>query len=55
MPRPQHSPIALLAFPQFQRSFADLLSSSALMTDFTRSLIDGIFENIMWFGRTGKD
>lgn len=55
MPRPQRSPIALLAFTRFQRSFGDLLNSNALITDFSRSLIDGIFENIMWFGRTDKD
>ena len=55
MSRPQRSPIVLLAFPQFQRSFGDFLNSNALITDFTRSLIDGIFENIMWFGRTDKD
>ena len=55
MPRPHHSPIAMLAFPQFQREFGDLLNSNALITDFTRSLIDGIFENIMWFDRTNQD
>jgi len=55
MPRPQHSPIALLAFPRFHRDFGDLLNSAALITDFTRALVDGIFESIMWFDRTNKD
>ncbi len=55
MPKPRHSPIAMLAFPQFQHDFGDLLNSNALITDFTRSLIDGIFENIMWFDRTNTD
>lgn len=55
MPQPKHSPIVMLALPQFQHSFGDLLSIQSLITDFSRSLIDGIFENIMWFGRTGND
>lgn len=55
MPRPQRSPIALLAFPRFQHDFGDLLNSDALITDFTRALIDGIFESIMWFERPDKD
>ncbi|MDO8578476.1 MAG: hypothetical protein Q7R50_04780 [Dehalococcoidales bacterium] len=55
MSRPHHSPIVLLAFPQFQQEFADLLNRNALVTDFSRSLIESIFENVMWFGRTDKD
>jgi len=55
MPRPHHSPIAMLAFPQFQRDFGDLFNINPLITDFTRSLIEGTYENIMWFGRTNKD
>jgi hypothetical protein len=55
MPRPQRSPLALLAFPLFQSDFGDLLNSDSLITDFTRALIDGIFESIIWFGRTDKD
>ncbi|MBI2831231.1 MAG: hypothetical protein HYX79_03135 [Chloroflexi bacterium] len=55
MPRPHHSPIVLLAFPQFRHEFADLLNSNALVTNFTRSLIESTFENVMWFGRTSKD
>ena len=55
MPRPQHSPIALFAFPRFQHDFGYLLNSNALITDFTRALIDSTFENIMLFDHTNKD
>ncbi len=55
MPQPEHSPIVMLALPQFHQSFGDLLSTRCFITDFTRSLIEGTFENIMWFGRTGDD
>jgi hypothetical protein len=55
MTRPHHSPIVLLAFSQFQREFADLINANALITDFSRALIDGIFENVMWFDRTVID
>ena len=55
MPQPRHSPIVMLALPQFEHSFGDLLSVRSLMTDFSRSLIEGTFENIMWFGRTTND
>ncbi|MFC1924596.1 hypothetical protein ACFLXA_04460 [Chloroflexota bacterium] len=55
MPQLQHSPIALFAFPRFQRDFGKLINSNALLTDFTLALIDAIFEDIMWFGRTKKD
>ena len=55
MPQPEHSPIAMLAMPQFQHSFGDLLNIRSSITDFNRSLIEGIFERIMWFGRTGNE
>lgn len=55
MQQPQHSPIVMLALPQFKHTFGDLLSIRSLITDFSRSLIEGIFENIMWFGRTSND
>lgn len=50
-----HSPIAKFAMTRFRRSFGDLLSVQALITPFTTSLIEGTFENIMWFGRTEHD
>ena len=55
MQQPKHSPIVMLALPQFHHSFGDLLSIRSLITDFSRSLIEGTFENIMWFGRTKND
>ncbi len=55
MSQPRHSPIVMLALPQFKHSFGDLLSVRALITDFSRSLIEGTFESVMWFGRTSND
>ena len=55
MQQPKHSPIVMLALPQFHHSFGDLLNVRALITDFSHSLIEGTFENIMWFGRTQND
>ena len=55
MSQPRHSPIVMLALPQFKHSFGDLFSIRSLITDFSRSLIEGTFENIMWFGRTSND
>lgn len=55
MPHPQRSPFVMLAFPRFQGDFGDLINSDSLITDFARALIDGIFESIMWFGRTDRD
>lgn len=55
MPRPQRSPIALFALSKFKQSFGDLLISDASITYFARFLIEGTFENILWFGRTQKE
>lgn len=55
MPQKEQSPIARLALSQFHRSFDDLLSVQALITPFSRSLLEAIFEMIMWFGRTKHD
>jgi hypothetical protein len=41
--------------PQFHRTFSDLLSTRALITPSATSLLEGIFENIMWFGRKKQD
>lgn len=55
MPQEGQSPIARLALSQFHRSFDDLLSVQAFMTPFSRSLLENVFEMIMWFGRTKHD
>jgi hypothetical protein len=51
----ERSPIARFALPQFQRTFDDLISLQAFITPFSRSLLENIFEMIMWFGRTKDD
>ena len=55
MPQKGQSPIARLALARFHRTFDDLLSVQAFMTPFSRSLLENIFEMIMWFGRTKDD
>jgi len=55
MPQKGQSPIARLALSQFHRTFDDLLSVQAFVTPFSRSLLENIFEMIMWFGRTKHD
>jgi len=55
MPQKEQSPIAKFALPQFHRTFDDLLSVQALITPFSRSPIEYIYEMIMWFGRTKHD
>lgn len=55
MSQKERSPIARLALSQFHHGFADLLSIRASITPFDRSLLEGIFENIMWFGRKKHD
>ena len=55
MPQKEQSPIARLALSQFHRTFDDLLSVQAFITSFSRSLLENIFEMIMWFGRTKHD
>ncbi len=55
MPQKGQSPIARLALSQFHRTFDDLLSVQAFMTPFSRSLLENVFEMIMWFGRTKHD
>lgn len=55
MSQKEHSPLVKLAFNYFHHSFGDLLSIRALITEFDRSLIEGIFERILWFGRTKHD
>jgi len=55
MPQKGQSPIARLALAGFHRTFDDLLSVQAFMTPFSRSLLENIFEMIMWFGRTKDD
>lgn len=51
----EHSPLVKLSLSYFHQSFGDLLSVRALISDFTRSLIEGLFERITWFGRTKQD
>ncbi|MBM3119978.1 MAG: hypothetical protein FJ006_10630 [Chloroflexi bacterium] len=55
MPQKGHSPIARLALAAFRRTFDDLLSVQSFVTPFSRSLLENIFEMIMWFGRTKDD
>jgi len=55
MPQKGQSPIARLALSAFHRTFDDLLNVQSFMTPFSRSLIENIFEMIMWFGRTKGD
>lgn len=55
MPQKGQSPIARLALSQFHRSFHDLIHIQAFMPPFSRSLLENIFEMIMWFGRTKDD
>lgn len=55
MPQKGHSPLTLLALPQFHSSFKDLLSVRVDITDFDRNLIEAIFEMVMWFGRPKHD
>jgi len=55
MPQKGQSPIARLALSQFRRTFDDLLSVQAFITPFSRSLLENIYEMIMWFGRTKHD
>lgn len=55
MPQKGQSPIARLALSAFRRTFDDLLSVQSFMTPFSRSLLENIFEMIMWFGRTKDD
>ena len=47
----KRSPIIKLALPQFRRRFGDLLHSQSSITIFERSLLQAIYEQIMWFGR----
>ncbi len=55
MPQKGQSPIARLALSAFHRTFDDLLNVQSYMTPFNRSLLENIFEMIMWFGRTRGD
>jgi hypothetical protein len=55
MPQKGQSPIARLALSQFHRTFDDLLSVQAFITPFSHSLLENIFEMVMWFGRTKDD
>lgn len=55
MSQREHSPLVKLSLIYFHQSFGDLLSVRALISDFTRSLIEGLFERITWFGRTKQD
>jgi len=49
------SPLSKLALSQFNHSFGDLLSIRAVMSFFDRTLLEAIFEMIMWFGRPASD
>lgn len=55
MSQSRRSPISKLALNYFHHSFGDLLSIRALITEFDHSLLEGIFERILWFGRTKHD
>ena len=55
MSQNEHLPLVKLALNYFHHSFGDLLSIRALMTEFDYSLIKGIFERILCFGRTKND
>ena len=51
MSKHRRSPLIKLALPRFRRSFGDLLDNQSLITLYERSLLEAIFEQIMWFGR----
>lgn len=55
MPQKGQSPISRFALSQFRRTFDDLISVQAFITPFNRSLLENIFEMIMWFDRTKDD
>jgi len=55
MPQKGQPPIARLALASFRRTFDDLLSVQSFVTPFSRSLVENIFQMIMWFGRTKDD
>ncbi len=55
MPQMEQTHIARLALPEFNRTFHDLLGFRAFVTPFSRSILEDIFETILWFGRTRDD
>ena len=48
-------PLIRLALPSFRSSFGDLLNAQSLYSFYTRSILESVYEQIMWFGRTRDD
>jgi len=55
MPRIRHSPLVEIAPLRFRSSFGDLISVNAISTHFDQTLLNYIFEKVMWFGRPEAD
>jgi hypothetical protein len=55
MPMNRRPPIAAIAMSEFQRSFPDLISVVAQVIPFDKTLIEEIYERVLWFGRTEED
>jgi hypothetical protein len=47
----KHSPLVEIAPLRFRYSFGDLISVNAISTYFDQTLLNYIFEKVMWFGR----
>jgi hypothetical protein len=55
MPSIKHSPLVEIAPLRFRSSFGDLISVHAVSTHFDQSLLNYIYEKVMWFGRPEAD